>query len=243
MLGLFGRIRGTALRVARGCEQVTGTHPKKNPRIAVALIAAALTFVAAARDTASPDRLVQDTAERLLSEVKDRQRELEAHPERVQEVVRRILLPVVDVAGATRWVLGKYWHRASPEQRERFAREFTNLLIRTYSAPLVDYTDVKISVRDTQHSQDGRQAIVRTTIDPGDREPVSVDFRLHHRHEDWKVYDVMVEGVSALVNFRTAYYEYIARWGIDGLIERLAERNRSGAYTDGELAPRIDPEP
>ncbi|NIP74370.1 MAG: ABC transporter substrate-binding protein [Gammaproteobacteria bacterium] len=216
-------------------------RPKKNPGIAVALIAAVVALIAGAQDTDSPGRFVRDAAERLLSEVEDRKRELKEHPERVQEVVRRILLPVVDVVGAARWVMGKYWHRSTPEQRERFATEFTDLLIRSYSAPLVDYTDVKISVRDTQRSQDGRQAIVRTTIAPGDREPINVDFRLHGRSGEWKVYDVMVEGVSALVNFRTAYYEYIARWGVDGLIERLAEKNRIGAYADEELAPGTGP--
>lgn len=175
---------------------------------------------------AAPLALVQDTTTRLLAALRSERQAIERNPARLHELVEQILLPVVDREQIARWVLGKYWRRASPEQRARFIEEFQTMLVRTYSAPLLGHLDVEIDYRPFQAEADAGDATVRTEIRATGREAIPVNYSLHRRKGEWKVYDVTIAGVSAVVTLRSTYSEEIQKLGLEEFIRRLAEKNR-----------------
>jgi len=176
-----------------------------------------------------PRELVERTTEALLAAF-DRERDaIRADPTHAYGIVARILSPHVDYERITRLILGRHWRRASPQQRRRFTEAFRALQIRTYAMAALDYTDVGIRYLPTRRSRRADEARVRTEIIRQQGRPVAVDYRLHHEDGRWKVYDVLVEGVSLLVSFRASMGPRIDEVGIDGVIHQLSIRNRDAA--------------
>lgn len=193
----------------------------------------ALSWLSLAVADPSPQELVRDTTTRLLRAVEAERETIKENPDRLYELIEQHLLPVVDRERVARWVLGRHWRRATEEQRERFIREFQILLIRTYAAPMVEYTDVQISYSPLQINPGDTEAIVRTEIQASGREPVPVHYSMHRRDGPWKVYDVSVSGVSAVVTFRQTFADEIQRLGLEGLIRKLVEKNRLQTENSG----------
>jgi phospholipid transport system substrate-binding protein len=140
--------------------------------------------------------------------------------------VEQIVLPVIDTDCVARAVLGRHWRAATPEQRTRFTEELQTLLIRTYAAPLVTYTDVEITYPPPLASEAKDHVTVRTLIQYGTKEPVPVHYWLRHRNGEWKACDVTIAGVSAAVTFRSTFNHEIQKTGLEGFLDRLIRHNR-----------------
>jgi phospholipid transport system substrate-binding protein len=151
---------------------------------------------------------------------------------RLNRVIQEHIVPHVDLVALSRLTLGKYWQRASDEQRAAFAREFSTLLIKTYSAALTEYTHQKIDYLSSEVSADGRKGKVRTRVTVDGRAPVAVEYSLRQLEGTWKIYDLRIEGVSLAINYRSSFAQDIRKHGLDGLIERLTARN---ATVDAEI--------
>lgn len=183
--------------------------------------------------TGDPRELVESTTDVLLATF-DRERDaIRADPTHAYGIVARILSPHVDYERITRLILGRHWRRISPEQRQRFMEEFRALQIRSYALAALDYTDVGIRYLPTRETPRGNEARVRTQVLRSQGRPVAVDYRLHREDGRWKVYDVLVEGVSLVVSFRASMGSRIEQAGIDGVIRQLRRKNR-GAGGNGE---------
>jgi phospholipid transport system substrate-binding protein len=205
-------------------------YRKTASHIAVTLLLFVLgAYQASAAMQQSPEELVTQTTDQLLRAQQAELKAIEKDPAIAQKLVRKILLPVIDVTLVSRAVLGKYWHRASPEQRERFTKEFTEMLVRTYAAPLLTTTGVKVRYLSQDVSADGQYATVRTIVSQGDNQPVHVDYSLVKVNGEWKVYDVAVEGISSLITYRQEYYSVIQNMGLDKFLDKLAEKNRQAS--------------
>jgi len=177
-----------------------------------------------------PQALVESVAEQVLAELRKDKAALEAHPERINEIVDRYIIPHVDFQRMARWVLGKYWRRASPEQRTRFVAEFKRLLVRTYATSLLEYTDQTLTFLPFRGDLARGDVTVRSQIDQPGGFPIPIDYKLHRGKDGrWLIYDIVIDGVSLVSNYRSSFAREIARKGLDGLIETLAEKNRSGA--------------
>ncbi len=173
--------------------------------------------------------LVRRTADRVLQILRQRREELRAHPERLYELVRAEVLPHFDFHTIARWVLGKHWRRATPEQRRRFEEEFRQLLVRTYARSLLDYTEARLELLPPRRGRRPGRVIVRSRIlPPGGGEPVPVDYLMRFGPDGWKVVDVRIGGVSLVANYRASFAAQIAARGLDRLLAELAERNRKG---------------
>ncbi len=199
--------------------------------------AAALAEVATASrpDPREAEQLVQGTAERLLQILRRREAELREHPERLYELVREEVLPHFDFRRIARWVLGKHWRRATPEQRRRFVTEFRRLLVRTYARSLLDYTEARLELLTSRPgSRPGRVTVRTRILPPGGGEPVPVDYLMRHGKEGWKVVDVRIGGVSLVANYRASFASQIASQGLERLLAELAERNRRAGQAPGE---------
>ncbi len=176
-----------------------------------------------------PQVLVQSVAEQVLAELKKDEADLEAHPDHINDIVDRYIIPHVDFQRMARWVLGKYWRRATPGQRKRFVEEFKRLLVRTYATSLLEYTDQTLTFLPFRGDPARGDVTVRSQIDQPGGFPIPIDYKLHRNKDGrWLIYDIAIDGVSLVSNYRSSFAREIARKGIDGLIETLAEKNRSG---------------
>ncbi len=176
-----------------------------------------------------PQALVQSVAEQVLSELRRDKAALQAHPERVNAIVDRYILPHVDFERMSRWVLGKHWRRASPEQRRRFVAEFKKLLIRTYATSLLEYTDQTLTFLPFRGDPASGKVTVRSQVEQPGGFPIPIDYKLHRSKDGrWLIYDILIDGVSLVSNYRASFAREINRRGLDELIETLAEKNRQG---------------
>jgi len=176
--------------------------------------------------TEGPVQLVRATADRVLAEVKDHKTELEMAPDQVYELVDQFILPRFDFNRISRLVLGKYWRRASPEQRERFVKEFQELLIRTYAMALLNYSDRQITYLPLRGVADAVKVTVNTKVSAAGAPPVPINYSLYLSDDEWKVYDVTIDGVSLVSTYRSSFASQIRRFKMDGLLKRMIKLNK-----------------
>jgi len=197
--------------------------------LAVWVMAFGLAGLVAAQEAAqSPEALVKDTTEKVLAALENHQDEIKANPQAVMPLVRDIVLPQFDFVQMSKLVLARNWREASPEQQQRFVEEFRELLIRTYGTSLSQYSGQKVNYLPNPPSPQPDRATVRTEIVQPSGPPIPVVYQLRQGKDGWKVFDVVIEGVSLVQNYRSTFNSEIQQGGIDGLISKLSERNRQG---------------
>ena len=185
-----------------------------------------------------PTSMLESLTDEVITVLKSEQEAVHEDPTYLFEVVERVLLPHVDMDVMSRYVLGKYWRSATDAQRERFRREFKDLLVRFYVSALIDDTAKLdellansknlISYLPVTVDDATRKTTVRAEVNmPNGGPRVPVSFSLFRNTEgEWMMYDVNVDGISLVTNYRSSFATEIKRDGLDTLIDRLAERNR-----------------
>lgn len=174
----------------------------------------------------SPRLMLERVAGQMLAALSAREAELRADPHRLHLLVEELLVPHVALELVARRVLGKEWRRASREQRERFAREFKEMLIRFYSSALLEYAGFRFRFHPVRLKEGQRRAVVRSEVMRGGGPPHSVNYSVVLRNGEWQVYDVTIDGVSVVVTYRSSFAEEIRHGGLDALLERMARWNR-----------------
>ena len=170
-----------------------------------------------------PVDFIRMTTERVLSEL-DQSADIKSSPDKLRTLVETSVSPNIDFKRLSSVILGKHWKTASAGQRAQFTEGFKQLLLTTYTTSLAEYTGQKIEYRLLKMAAGGRRATVRTKLTQSAGTPVIVDYRLHHKDDHWKIYDVSIEGISLAVNYRSSFSQQINSHGLDGLIQQLAER-------------------
>lgn len=174
-----------------------------------------------------PLELVRETADRVLNEVTVHKSTLNKDTSGIYVLVSTHVLPHFDFTNMTQSAMGKYWRRADSEQKKLLVDGFRELLVRTYGVALLHYSGEKISYLPVRESDDKNRVTVQTKISEVKGGPeIPVDYRLKYNDETWQVYDVVIDGVSLVSNYRTSFSSEIRRVGIDGLIKKLAEQNK-----------------
>ena len=193
----------------------------------VILIISLIPFAGLAEELAPPQKLIKDTSEEMIRILEQDRQKLIDDPEHVYRLATDILVPHVDMYRVSRLVLGKYWRRASREQRLRFSKEFRRMLVRTYASALKQFRgQADIDFLPMRDAPGADNVIVNTKIAHAGAQPVSVSYRMHLRRGQWLVYDVKVEGVSLVTNYRSSFSHQIRQKGLDHLILRIAELNQ-----------------
>ncbi len=191
------------------------------------LVLLVLPALAAAKVDQSPRELVMETTDRILKALKAEQAEIKKNPARLYEIVDEIVLPHFDFRRMSSWVLGKHWRKATPEQREQFVTEFRALLVRTYAAALNDNYDQKIDFLPLRAKKDATEVTVRTEVEVESGFPIPINYKMYRTKDgEWLVYDVSIDGVSLVTNYRSAFSKEIRNGGLPRLIASLAERNQ-----------------
>jgi len=178
----------------------------------------------------SPQALVQETTDKITSVLRANQDKVKADSNYLLTVVDDIVASHFDFDRMSSWVLGKYWRTAKPEEKKRFAHEFRTLLVRTYAKALNDNYDKKIDMLPMRDK--GDEAVVRTEVQQDAGFPIPIDYRMYVKDGTWLVYDVSVDGISLVTNYRSSFSTEIRKDGLPKLIDRLAERNKEGVVGD-----------
>ena len=180
------------------------------------------TALAETAEIRAPDAMVREVTEQLQAEIGKRRAELKADPAALQQVIDELVVPHFDVPRIARLVLGSHGRNATPEQITRFSEAFKTMLFRSYATALVDYHDaVTIEWRPLRMAADATRTTVQSTLIRKDGPPVPVGFVLQKSDAGWKVFDVTVENISLVSNFRAQINGEIVKNGLDAVIQRL----------------------
>ncbi|MDR3157949.1 MAG: ABC transporter substrate-binding protein [Zoogloeaceae bacterium] len=173
-----------------------------------------------------PDALVQSVTEDVLKLLKQNGGK-EGNTQKTIDLVEARVLPHFNFHHMTALAVGREWNRASAQQKDMLARQFHDLLVRTYANTVTSYREQKVRYKPFKMKPEDTDVRVRTEIlQPGAR-PVQLDYSLEKMDGGWKVYDVTVAGVSLVINYRASFGEEIRKGGIDGLIKALRDKNAS----------------
>ena len=194
-------------------------------RLGLALIAAVAYFNVAANTASPPETLVRDTTDKVLEVLKKEREIISADPARIYGIVDEYIIPHFDFVLMSQRVLGKFWHRASEDQQKKFVGEFQTLLVHTYAAALREYSDQKVEFL-ASRAGDGGQVTVRTQIVQSGGPPIPIHYEMHKPNGGWKVFDITIDGVSLVINYRSTFASEIRSNGLDALINRLVEHNQ-----------------
>jgi phospholipid transport system substrate-binding protein len=183
---------------------------------------AATAPTASAAAATAPDELIKNTFEEAKAIVKKT-----TDPKELRRIAEQKLLPYFDFNTMTRLAVGPGWRNATPAQQQALVDAFRTLLVNTYTSALNDAQSLLEKTLEVKPVQTkGNDATVRTVIKGGSRPPVAIDYRMQNTG-GWKVYDVVVEGVSLVTTYRGEFNEEVRKSGVDGLIKTLEAKNRS----------------
>ena len=175
----------------------------------------------------APDQFVLGAANEALDVLKADGAVKAGNTARINQVVNEHILPYVNFQKTTRLAAGRYWRQATEQQRSALADAFRGTLVRTYSGALTRVTSgttvTALPFRGDPKSDD---VVVRTLISQPNGQPVGVDYRLEKTPQGWKIYDMNVEGIWLIENYRNQFAQQINQNGIDGLIQALNQRNQ-----------------
>ncbi|WP_333687359.1 ABC transporter substrate-binding protein [Methylococcus capsulatus] len=176
-----------------------------------------------AEQLSPPQQVIQQTSNQLQSSLQ--KPEYKEDFRKATELVERIIDPHVDFERVSILVVGKYWKTATPDQRERFKKEFRTLLVRTYTTAFTEYSNWNIRYLPMQEGAEPGKTMVRTEVLQEGAQPIAVNYRMVQTGGEWKVYDVLIEGISLLQNYRTSFTQQVAQTGLEPLIKELVQRN------------------
>jgi len=175
-----------------------------------------------------PQHLVQATSEKMLSVLNERRTEVEKSSGLLIQITDEIISPYFDFARISRLALGKYWRKATPEQQKVFSKEFHSLLLRTYSKALLTLGSEEIRYPKPKASKRADRITIPTLVKKeGSTKPVAINYKLYQKKEIWKVYDIAIDGVSLVANYRSQFATQVKREGVASLITALQKRNQA----------------
>ncbi|VAX08644.1 Phospholipid ABC transporter shuttle protein MlaC [hydrothermal vent metagenome] len=176
----------------------------------------------------APLKLVQETSDKVLEKVVNRKDELNEYPGKIVALVNDIVAPQFDFVRMSRLVLGKYWRRASKGQQGDFIEQFRTLLVRTYAIALLNYSGQAIVYLPMHEHEGATEVTVNTEVRDGGAPPIPISYRLYLKDGGWQVYDVVIDNISLVSNYRTGFSNKIRRKGMDSLIAQLKKKNSKG---------------
>ncbi|MEN8213259.1 MAG: ABC transporter substrate-binding protein [Pseudomonadota bacterium] len=197
-------------------------------RFPVFAIGILLLFMASSSHALTDDeetlRKAKDLTERVLKRLKSRKSELKSHPDRIPGAVADIVKPTFNFSAMTSSAMGRHWRKASASQKRKVTDAFGNLLMRTYGLALLNYSGKPVDYGKPQRSKDNKRVVIPSEVVPSSGRPLSIRYYMNLHGGDWKVYDVKIDGVSLMANYRENFNSEIRKSGIDGLIRNLNKR-------------------
>jgi phospholipid transport system substrate-binding protein len=178
----------------------------------------------------SPEELVKKITADVLEAIKSDKQLAAGDRQKAIKLAEEKILPHVDFEEATRLAVGRGWAQASPEQKKKLVTEFRNMLVRTYSNAISAYQGQTMKVMPVRMKPGDTEVTVHNQfIRPGNPKPVLLDYSMRKTEQGWKIYDIVVEGVSLVLTYRSEFDAVVKQDGVDGLIKRLSQKNAPAA--------------
>jgi phospholipid transport system substrate-binding protein len=191
---------------------------------AALLLSVCLSLPALAQELA-PDELVRKVTEDVLAAIKS-DKDLQAGDrKKALALAEEKILPHVDFREATQIAMGRHWREATPAQQKQLVDEFRSLLVRIYSSSIDIYRGQTMKVLPLRAGRNDTDVKVRNQYLRDGRPPVAVDYSMLKSPAGWKIYDISVEGISLVLTYRSEFDSVVRTGGIEGLIQRLREKN------------------
>jgi len=194
-------------------------------KLSALLFAGCLALSAIAQE--APDAMVKRVSEEVLETIRKDKEIQGGNTQKVIALANSKVLPYFDFSRMTALAVGKDWRRADADQKKRLADEFRNLLVRTYANALSSYSNQKIVFKPFRMNPGDSEVLVRTEVIQPGAKPVQIDYNLELQDGAWKVFDVVVAGISLVTNYREQFAQEVRAGGIDGLIASIAAKNKS----------------
>lgn len=206
--------------------------------IRLALLPLALLLATpAAQAAAAPDEMLRESVDRVQALIRDNADTYRADTAAFYAMIDTEIVPLFDLPYVTRLVLARHARGSSPEQRRRFAIALKNTLVRTYADAMLEYNDsVRTEWAPLRMAEGAESVTVQSRLLREDGPAIPVGFVMRNTDGDWKIYDISVEGISLITNFRAQYNQEIRANGLDALLDKMESRD----YTPA-LDPAVDP--
>jgi phospholipid transport system substrate-binding protein len=180
-----------------------------------------------------PEELVKKVTSEVMEALKNDKQLAQGDRQRAIKLAEEKVLPHVDFEESTRLAVGRAWAKATPEQKKRLTQEFRNMLLRTYSNAIQPYEGQQMKVMPVRMKPGDTEVTVQNQFMRGGAQPVKIDYSMRKADQGWKIYDIVVEGVSLVLTYRSEFDAVVKQEGIDGLIKRLAQKNTAPAAVGG----------
>lgn len=188
-----------------------------------------LSLVANAQSSmTSATDIIKNTANDVIATLKADKAIRNGDRQKAYALINDKVLPHFDFVRMTRLAMGKNWRKADDSQKSQLVDNFRSLLVRTYASSLSQYKDQVVQIKGSEKTSDEADAdvIVHTVIVPSGGNEIPIDYAMEKQADGWKVYDIRVDGVSLVTNYRGEFNEQIIRNGVDGLIKALQEKSK-----------------
>lgn len=201
--------------------------------LALSLMVLGFTSHAATISQDHPEVMVKEVSELLLKELENQRSELESHPKKIKVFAEEFVLPYVDTPRMARYVMGRHWKEATPKQQEAFVEAFTQTLMRSYAGSILKLKVTKVDVKAMVEEKEGRvQVPSEVTQSDGNVTRIMYRAYLNEADKKWFLYDVSIEGISMLLNYRKTYGSELEKIGIDKVIAEM--QNKNAIFLGGE---------
>jgi phospholipid transport system substrate-binding protein len=201
--------------------------------VLLACLAAAPLSTALAQEEKAPDALVRDVTQEVIGIIKQDKDIQAGNTKKTIALVEEKVLPHFDFTRMTALAMGINWRKATPDQQKVLVGEFRTLLVRTYSTALSGYRNQVIEYKPLRAQPNDGEVVVRSEVKQSGTEPVSIDYSMAKTPAGWKVFDIVVGGVSLVTTYRDTFASEIRNAGVDGLIKSLSDKNRQLAAKSG----------
>lgn len=195
--------------------------------LSIMLALCAGTALAAAAEVPAPDVLARSVTDEVLRIVRADKDIQSGNREKVLELVESKIVPHFNFVRMTQLAMGRNWRQASADQQKRLVGEFRTLLVRTYTSAFTQYRNQTVEYRRPRMASGDTDVVVQSFIRQPSGQPVAVDYNMEKTDAGWKVYNVKIEGISLVENYRNTFNTEVQKNGVDGLIKSLADKNRT----------------
>ena len=199
----------------------------RNPLFFFIAFACFLVAIPTQAQMMAPDALAKTVTDEVLAIIRADKDIQAGNQKKVYDLIETKIAPHFNFTTMTRLAMGKNWSQANPEQRKALTSEFRVLLVRTYTTAFTQYKNQNIEYRPVKLASGDDDVVIKSLIRQPSGQPVAVDYSMEKIDQGWKVYNVKIEGISLVENYRNTFNTEVQKRGIDGLIRTLAEKNRA----------------
>lgn len=199
-----------------------------------AVFALLMSATVEADEIESPVDMLKRTSDEVIKVLNEKRADIDADPSLIYQIVDDYILPHLDDVTLAKLALGKNWRKANNDQKIEFVDQFRILLIRTYSKSLQEFSDEKINFFPVKMKAGDTRVTVKSEVVQGGGPVIPVNYRLRIKDDAWKVYDIKIDGVSLVTNYRGTFAQEMRKGGIAGVLKMLKAKNAKIAKTPTE---------